>query len=73
MGIFSVCRLGRNRHGLDKSSNRGLFRAVGRNNFQNIGLFLLATCPYRWPAAVPSLIRAPASPASGGAVFLRVA
>jgi hypothetical protein len=24
---------------LDKSSNRGLFRVVGRNNFQNVGLF----------------------------------
>jgi hypothetical protein len=39
----------------DKSSNRGLFRVVGRNNFQNVGLF------YWLPVQVAPRVAGPCS------------
>ena len=43
MGIFSMhVSIRQEPARLDKSSNRGLFRVIGRNNFQSAGLFLLA-------------------------------
>src|SRR5258708_28533741 len=58
---------------LDKWSNRGLFR-LWKERFSKRRFVFIGYLPLQVASvAVPSLIRAPASPASGGGRFLRVA